>query len=300
LNPDEIAQGIVALRNLNNFVFQAPICHLRPSDEFDFVIPARDTMLRLTSHYKDLTLVRMHPDLLGDMESKEYLWLEGSLKEHRYDVARSKIDLFLVSLMGMMNVLGLVRYTAWSRPGSSLSIGAGDRINSGAYIDMLSVRLSRHLIGMDFPVADNRIDSARSKHDLIAVNLRILCRAMTDPGSPASAVRQACRMFLRAYEVWNVGEAAMFLAITMEGLLLDKRQKEDLSARLQEAVAYWLGGSADERESNRKRVSELYRVRSNYVHNGEDAASSFDLESVREITRRVILKEIVTLESRSL
>ena len=39
-----------------------------------------------------------------------------------------------------------------------------------------------------------------------------------------------------------MGESAMFLAITMEGLLLDKRQKDDLSARLQDSIAYWLGG----------------------------------------------------------
>lgn len=87
----------------------------------------------------------------------------------------------------------------------------------------------------------------------------------------------------------------MFLAITMEGLLLDKRQKDDLSARLQDSVAYWIGGSSSEREKNRKCVSELYKVRSNYVHNGEDAPSLFDVDGVRELTRRVIRKELLTL-----
>jgi hypothetical protein len=102
-------------------------------------------------------------------------------------------------------------------------------------------------------------------------------------------------MYLRAYKAWNVGESAMFLAITMEGLLLDKRQKDDLSARLQDSIAYWLGGSSSEREKNRKYVSELYKVRSNYVHNGEDAPPMFDLDGVRDLTRRVIRKELLTL-----
>ena len=87
----------------------------------------------------------------------------------------------------------------------------------------------------------------------------------------------------------------MYLAITMEGLLLDKRQKDDLSARLQNSVAYWIGGKAGERDKNRKSIAELYKVRSSYVHNGEEPSRAFDLTYVRELTRRVIRKELVTL-----
>ena len=46
----------------------------------------------------------------------------------------------------------------------------------------------------------------------------------------------------------------------------------------------------------RKYVSELYKKsRSNYVHNGEDAPPMFDLDSVRDLARRVIRKELLTL-----
>jgi hypothetical protein len=136
---------------------------------------------------------------------------------------------------------------------------------------------------------------ARTSQSRLTSNLRTLNRAINDRSPPALAVQHACRMYLRAYEAWNAGESAMFFAITMEGLLLDKRQKDDLSARLQDSVAYWLGGSATDREKTRKCVAELYSVRSNYVHNGEDAPSGFDLARVRELTRKVIRKELMTL-----
>jgi hypothetical protein len=165
-----------------------------------------------------------------DKESKKYLWIEGSVKAHRYDGVRGEIDRLVVSAMGMMEVLGLLRYTTWSRAGSELSIGTKDRINSGAYFDMHSLRISRHLVGLSSPVADNELDGARTMQDRVDANLRIFGRAMSESSPAARAVQHACRMYLRTYEAWNVGESAMFLAITMEGLLLDKRQKDDLSA----------------------------------------------------------------------
>jgi hypothetical protein len=201
--------------------------------------------------------------------------------------------------MGIMEVIGLLKYERWrgwrQAATSNVTIGTKDRINSGAYIDMQSVRLSPLLIGLCTSPAENEIDSASTSQSRLDSNLRILNRAISDPRPPALAVQHACRMYLRAYEAWNAGESAMFFAITMEGLLLDKRQKDDLSARLQDAVAYWLGGSAADRERTRTCVAELYKVRSNYVHNGEDAPSGFNVDSVRELTRKVIRKELMTL-----
>jgi hypothetical protein len=304
LDPDEMAQGIVALRNLNEFIFQAPVClWLRSADrDVDYTTHAGGSRFRLTSNYEDLSLVKRHRKLRADEESKDYLWVEGSVKAHRYDGVRPEIDRLLVSAMGMMEVIGLVRYESWPRRSSRVSIGTKDCINSGTYnsgeyYDMHSVRIAQHLVGLCDPTADNEIDRARTRQERVDANLRILGRSMSDLSPAALAVQHACRTYLRAYEAWNVGESAMFLAITMEGLMLDKRQKDDLSARLQDSVAYWLGGSSNERQKNRKYVSELYKVRSNYVHNGEDAPSAFDVEGVRELTRRVLRKELLTLES---
>jgi hypothetical protein len=162
LNPDEMAQGIVALRNLNEFVFQAPVCFSSPSADVDYTTQVGGMNFRFTSNYADLFLVKMHSELRADEESANYLWIEGSVKAHRYDGVRGEIDRLLVSAMGMMEVIGLLRYTAWPRPGSRLSIGTKDRINSGAYYDMHSVRIPRHLIGLCDPTADNEIDRART------------------------------------------------------------------------------------------------------------------------------------------
>jgi hypothetical protein len=239
--------------------------------------------------------VKANPELREDGHSEDYLWIEGSVKAHRYDVARREIDLFLVSAMGIMEVIGLLRYRDFRLAGCNLSIGNSARINSGQYQNMHSVRLSKHFLGLCDPRAGNEIDAARTRQNRVDSNLRIFSRAISDSSPSALAVQHACRTYLRAYESWNLGESAMFLAVTMEGLLLDKRQKDDLSARLQDSVAYWIGGSASEREENRKYVSELYKVRSNYVHNGEDATAGFNIDIVRDLTRRVIRKELLTL-----
>jgi hypothetical protein len=299
LNPGEIAEGLIALRNLNKFLFQAPICFLSSKLNIEFTADDGDINIRLTRNYNDLSLVKMHPKLRADEESQNYLWIEGSIKEHRYDVVRPAIDRLVVSAMGIMEVIGLARYSRWSpalrQPAQHVSIGTKDRINSGAYIDMVSVRLFPHLIGLYDPPAENEIDGARTSQSRLESNLHILTRAISDRGPSGLAVHHACRMYLRAYETWNAGESATFFAITMEGLLLDKRQKDDLSARLQDSVAYWLGGSATDRERTRRCIADLYKVRSNYVHNGEDAPSGFDVDGVRELTRKVIRKELLTL-----
>jgi hypothetical protein len=298
LNPEEIAEGLVALRNLNEFLFQAPICLVWSNISDDFTADTGGVNIRFTRKYNDLGLVKMHPELRADKNSDNYLWIEGSIRAHRYDAVRPAVDRLLLSVMGIMEVIGLLQYKPWLPARSqAVSIGTKDRVNSGAYLDMRSVRLHPHLTGLYNPPADNEIDNARTSQGRLDFNLRILNRALSDRSPPALAVQHACRMYLRAYEAWNGGESAMFFAITLEGLLLDKRQKDDLSARLQDSVAYWLGGAATDREKTKKSVAELYGVRSNYVHNGEDAPSGFDLAHMRELTRKVIRKELMTLGS---
>ncbi|BAR58802.1 hypothetical protein NK6_5644 [Bradyrhizobium diazoefficiens] len=296
--PDEVAKGLVALSTPNEFFFQAPLCRLVPQrTERLYTMPTGGLNFRLRSKYSDLLLVQAHPELREDKDASKYLWIEGCVRAHRYDLAKREIDLFLVSAMGIMEVLGLLRYSDFTPAGCSLSIGNRAQINSGQYSDMHSVRLSRHFLGLCDTSPENDIDAARTGQHRIESNLRIFFRAIADSSPSGLAVRHACRTYLRAYESWNLGEAAMFLAATMEGLLLDKRQKDDLSVRLQDSVAYWIGGPAAERGKIRKCVSELYKIRSNYVHNGEDAPTEFRIDVVRGLTRRVIRKELLTLGS---
>jgi hypothetical protein len=299
LNPDEIAQGILALKKLNEFVFQAPLCVMWTREEIEYMIDAGGVKIRITSNYDDLTLVKRHPRLGANKQSERYIWIESVISAHRYDFVRAQIDQWLVSIMGMMEIFGLVQYKSWSYGYCEVSIGAGDRFNSGAYLDMRSIQLARHLHGLNEPTVENDIDRARTKRERIDVNLRTLCRALGDSSPAGLAVRQACRMYLRAYDTWNMGESAMFLAATLEGLLLDRRQKDDLSARLQDSVAYWLGGPSSERERNRKCIADLYKARSGFVHNGTDAPADFNLSLVRELTKQVIKKELVTLRVQS-
>jgi hypothetical protein len=72
----------------------------------------------------------------------------------------------------------------------------------------ICTRISEHLVGL-CDLADNEMDSARTRQDRVDANLRIFGRTMSDLTPAALAVQHACRMYLRAYEAWNVGEAAM-------------------------------------------------------------------------------------------
>jgi hypothetical protein len=79
----------------------------------------------------------MHPELKADKNSDNYLWIEGSIRAHRYDVVRPTVDRLLLSVMGIMEVIGLLQYKYWlpSQPPQHVAIGTNDRVNSGAYLD---------------------------------------------------------------------------------------------------------------------------------------------------------------------
>ena len=300
LNPDELAEGLVALKSPNEFLFQAPICWIAYPHVVDVEIKLDVGRYRLTSNFEDLDLVKFHSDLSpsSGRGSGEFLWIQGSTRSQLYEVAKRQVDLLVTSVMGIMEVLELVKYTPYAFIGlrsPQLTIGTKKRFNSGQYLDMHSPRLCEHLQGLHLPPADNELDATRSPRSRLDRAFRFVARALADQSASALAVQHACRTFLRSYESWNVGESAMFYAVTLEGLLLDKRQKDDLSVRLQDSAAYWLGGSSAEREQVRKTISELYKIRSNYVHNGADAPPTFDLAAVRELTRRVVRKELLTL-----
>jgi hypothetical protein len=88
LNPDEIAQGLVALRTPNEFLFQAPLCYLLPRADVDeFIFQVEEAQFRITTNFTDLRLVQHHPQLQADPESGNHLWIEGAVRKHRYDVA---------------------------------------------------------------------------------------------------------------------------------------------------------------------------------------------------------------------
>jgi Apea-like HEPN len=303
LEPDEIADSIYQLQYENTYSFQAPIC-FRVEHAVDIPFHHCNAHFRLTSKYDNLVLVNLHEEWLRDERFRDdgsnyYIWLEGSVVARRYDSAINAMDQSLRSCMGILNVLGLVKYEEIPRISCTAAIGFRSRIDIQIFYTMRSLETSRRMRGFFIPEPDNEVDAARNQNERLAKGLRLFSRAMSDESEAGEAVRHACRMFLRSLECWNRGEAAMFLSTTLEGLLLDKKQKDDLSARLQDSVAYWLGGSSLERDRIRKYVSDLYKARSNFVHNGIDAPSHFDLEKLQQLTRSVIRRELLTLQQSS-
>jgi hypothetical protein len=88
----------------------------------------------------------------------------------------------------------------------------------------------------------------------------------------------------------------MLLAATLEGLLLDRKNRNDLSARLRESVAFLLGGSGDMRSKSRTIVRNLYNARSAFVHVGELEPRDFDIGEAMKLTRDVLAKKLAALE----
>jgi hypothetical protein len=88
----------------------------------------------------------------------------------------------------------------------------------------------------------------------------------------------------------------MWAAVILEGLLLDKRQRDDLRARLQDSVRYLLGRNAKERVELARLVGSLYDERSEFVHGSsgerkkEDRPSS--PEAYLDLAARVIQHEL--------
>jgi hypothetical protein len=121
LNPSEIAEGLVALRDLNEFLFQAPICLLSSGLSDGFAADAGEMNIRFARSYNDLALVKLHPKLQAGKKSDNYLWIEGSIKAHRYDVVSFRIS--SKPLLSSCVTFYRLRRRPGSHSGMSLSIG---------------------------------------------------------------------------------------------------------------------------------------------------------------------------------
>ncbi|MEW5738178.1 MAG: hypothetical protein AB1938_04595 [Myxococcota bacterium] len=79
------------------------------------------------------------------------------------------------------------------------------------------------------------------------------------------------------------------MATALESLLLEA--KEELSARVADAVAFLLGQSQADRKRLRDQVKDLYNVRSKYIHEGEYQGDEMRRHEALDVVARTISKE---------
>jgi hypothetical protein len=86
--------------------------------------------------------------------------------------------------------------------------------------------------------------------------------------------------------------AFLLYAISLECLILSDNEKEELTYRLRTRIAHLLGSDLENRKKIKKRVGELYDIRSKIVHSGWYQVTDADLGVIRLYTKSCILRII--------
>lgn len=128
---------------------------------------------------------------------------------------------------------------------------------------------------------------------------RLVClRALlTGTSERAKELRNAACLLVDSLAVREPGMSILLSFLSMEAVLLEKKDTESLVARLTEAVAYRLGRTASERRELRKTIKNLYNTRSQFVHTGTIAGDDARQRSTAsDLARRILSREIDDLQ----
>ena len=311
LNPEHEVDGLLALMNGSEFHFQVPVAYLRSGPELTVEFernkldaPSLSALrVRLTSNYSSLRAFDVvGPFNLGPRQKSQnrlrhenWIWVEGSLHGKNFQRVKLFVEALCQEIQGALLASELCKFelTHLISPPEML-IGSGATFNIGSYVHSIVSGVAYSVSYSPSLTSEGELDMREGLGRPLGRRIRQLERLFRGEDDRAREIRQALRMYLRAHAAWSEGEKAMFLATLLEGLLLDRR-KEDLSARLQDAVAYWVGTTAIDRDGIRAQIKKLYSARSDFVHNGQLTPSNFDAGKVLALAQRVIEKEIVNL-----
>jgi Apea-like HEPN len=130
---------------------------------------------------------------------------------------------------------------------------------------------------------------------VLARHHRLLGRLFSSESVRARELRAACRRAVQAEFSGDFGLKVALAFSCLEGLLLEPTSKEEVLGRLSEAVAHALGRSFDERPALRRRLKDLYDLRSRFVHTGTAHETSSAGRDVLDLTYRVLRREVELL-----
>jgi len=128
-------------------------------------------------------------------------------------------------------------------------------------------------------------------------HLRIIDAVLSADNERATELRAGARNLLRAARDNDPGLAFSYAFMCMEGLLLEGTNKESVTARLYEAVAYRVGTSSADRNEIRKHLRNYYGLRSQYVHTGRLSSVWNEREGCVALARRVLAAELTDFAS---
>lgn len=85
-------------------------------------------------------------------------------------------------------------------------------------------------------------------------------------------------------------EAFLLYAIALESIMLSDNERDELQYRLSLRVGHLLGKDAQSRKQIVDQVKDLYKIRSQIVHSGKFRITDSNLQQIRLITKKSILK----------
>lgn len=179
-----------------------------------------------------------------------------------------------------------------------------DRLDPGedGYIGVAvpepAARMIRGLaVSLDIPGSDITRERRRRGELTPEIDqaLRPLSALFQGTGERAIELRNGAALLARAATEAELGQAISLTVTCLEALLLEKDAHQDVTARLAEAVAYRLGGTADRRRELRADIRRIYRIRSTFTHTGRverDVAFSPIRRDILSVAREVLRREI--------
>jgi hypothetical protein len=211
----------------------------------------------------------------------------------------------LDAVFGAFRTVGLATFHESRSPLAKRPLAKLKAVEPRRPLDDLNVPLAAvygdRLSGLIFRFPSDLSDLERSLLDAgqseqaIARHRRALTRVLAGTDQRALELRNACRLALNAEHSLDFGVLVSLAFSCLEGLLLLRQVKEEVLARLAEAVAHSLGGPVEEKERLRKRVKKLYEVRSAFTHTGMVGETAGARQEALDLMYRVIRREFSAL-----
>lgn len=246
---------------------------------------------------RELSVTR-HPEHLG------VTVLKGTVPAATFNGAIRRAERVLDEFLGALRAAGMCQFAGGGlRPDSTL---ATIRVDDGWHVTLkeeftLAPEYTERVRGTRMVLPDDLSDPERRElskdnkaaalNKALARHTRFLKKVLAGATEHASAVRNACRLAVNAEMTGDFGVAMALAFACLEGLLLADSGKEDVVAKLSEAVTHSIARDFDEERNLRKQVKKLYQVRSDFIHKGVALERNRAREETLEIMYRVLRKK---------
>lgn len=220
------------------------------------------------------------------------LALEGSVDAATVEGAMCRVERVLDTVLGAMRALGLAEYieTRTSFSNSLVTLGGHGVVLASVYSDRIASS------ALKFPDDLTELErTRRASGDLdgaLGRHFRILERTLGGIDPRSAFVRNACRLAINAEASLDFGVLVSLAFSAMEGLLVGTTGSDNVMAKLTEAVAFSLGRAHAERETLRKEVKELYKIRSTLVHQAQATEVPTARRRTLDLLFRILRREM--------